>query len=122
VSVTITDTQPGGRLFIETSQLIAAFDLLRRLDDTWRITVAMRAGEETVIITDDALAALAAAFDRALVLVPERVEEVDAERPAQPPSAPTLTGDHCRASGGFTMRRTGTCMTCQSCGETTGCA
>ena len=31
------------------------------------------------------------------------------------------TGDVCSTCGGFTMKRAGTCLTCQACGGTTGC-
>lgn len=32
------------------------------------------------------------------------------------------TGDVCNMCGNFTMVRTGTCLQCASCGQTTGCA
>lgn len=32
------------------------------------------------------------------------------------------TGDACSACGSFTLRRNGTCMVCDTCGETTGCS
>lgn len=38
------------------------------------------------------------------------------------PSAVALSGDACGTCGNFTLIRTGTCMTCQSCGSTSGCA
>lgn len=31
------------------------------------------------------------------------------------------TGDACDMCGGFTMKRAGTCLTCASCGATSGC-
>lgn len=37
-------------------------------------------------------------------------------------SAQGFTGDACRTCGSFTMRRVGTCLTCQACGSTTGCS
>lgn len=33
---------------------------------------------------------------------------------------PQTTGDNCRDCGGFTMVRTGTCLTCSICGSTSG--
>jgi hypothetical protein len=35
-------------------------------------------------------------------------------------SAPVLSGELCQDCGMFLMIRTGTCMTCQSCGSTSG--
>ena len=35
---------------------------------------------------------------------------------------PQLSGDACRRCGNFSLVRTGTCMTCQECGETSGCS
>ena len=32
-----------------------------------------------------------------------------------------FTGDACPNCGGFSMKRAGTCLTCQACGSTTGC-
>lgn len=32
-----------------------------------------------------------------------------------------FTGDACTICGAFAMKRAGTCLTCQSCGSTTGC-
>jgi hypothetical protein len=54
--------------------------------------------------------------------------EVPEHRPA--PASPTrelafaqgYTGDTCDQCGQMTMKRTGTCLTCASCGTTTGCA
>lgn len=37
-------------------------------------------------------------------------------------NTPALSGDACGTCGNFTLIRTGTCMTCQSCGSTSGCA
>lgn len=36
--------------------------------------------------------------------------------------AMNFTGDACGECGNFTMTRTGTCMTCVSCGTTSGCS
>lgn len=35
-------------------------------------------------------------------------------------SPPTVTGDLCQGCGGPNMVRTGTCLTCQDCGSTSG--
>jgi len=36
--------------------------------------------------------------------------------------APAYSGDCCQICGNFAMVFTGTCSTCQVCGETTGCS
>ena len=41
--------------------------------------------------------------------------------PTQPKSLNGYTGESCRSCGGIYVVRTGTCSTCRSCGETTGC-
>lgn len=33
-----------------------------------------------------------------------------------------FTGDVCKTCGNFTMIRAGTCLTCTTCGATTGCS
>ena len=38
------------------------------------------------------------------------------------PATPQLSGDACRHCGNFALVRTGTCQTCQACGETSGCS
>ena len=35
-------------------------------------------------------------------------------------TASGYTGDCCQTCGGFAMRRTGTCLTCEACGSTSG--
>lgn len=36
--------------------------------------------------------------------------------------AMNFTGDSCHECGNFTMVRTGTCLSCVSCGATSGCS
>lgn len=36
-------------------------------------------------------------------------------------AAPALSGDACAHCGAFALVRTGTCTTCQACGESGGC-
>ncbi|MCA0404903.1 MAG: hypothetical protein LCH39_01960 [Proteobacteria bacterium] len=49
-----------------------------------------------------------------------RFEPIEAQ-PAKP-AAPQISGDACRHCGNFALVRTGTCQTCQACGETSGCS
>lgn len=38
------------------------------------------------------------------------------------PPAPQLSGEACTNCGNFALVRSGTCMTCQTCGTTSGCS
>lgn len=38
------------------------------------------------------------------------------------PLAAVSTGDVCTVCGNFTMQRAGACLTCMTCGSTTGCS
>ncbi|HEY1187911.1 MAG TPA: hypothetical protein VGE74_09650 [Gemmata sp.] len=42
------------------------------------------------------------------------------QRPVTPAALPVATGDLCKRCGGLLVR-TGTCMTCQACGDNSGC-
>lgn len=41
---------------------------------------------------------------------------------APPKRAPHFSGEACTHCGNFSLVRSGTCMTCQICGETSGCS
>ncbi len=45
-----------------------------------------------------------------------------AQYAAQAARSMGYTGDMCLQCGQFTMKRSGTCLTCQTCGVTTGCS
>lgn len=80
------------------------------------------------------------AIVQGVAAVAERLREIDAaSRDAPPVAAPASpsaaappraqkpalaanSGDTCRACGNFSLVRTGTCLTCQVCGETSGCS
>jgi hypothetical protein len=56
-------------------------------------------------------------------------DEAGTIRPMKPPSSPPrpartmgFTGDICDQCGNATMRQAGKCLTCQTCGTTTGCS
>jgi ribonucleoside-diphosphate reductase alpha chain len=51
----------------------------------------------------------------------ERVEDV-VSAGIRTMSRPKYTGNACSNCGAFTLRRSGTCHVCDSCGETSGCS
>ena len=88
----------------------------------------------------EALRGLADGLKGSLPSSPETVDNVhgierpsghgpELDHPRSPPAsnretalAAGFTGDACPNCGSFAMKRTGTCLTCQACGSTTGCS
>jgi len=74
--------------------------------------------QECQLIFDEALRAIDAKGYRVVV----RKGKHTIERKKQYKPQFPLTGNTCRECGSPRMRRTGTCETCEDCGESQGCA
>lgn len=117
--------------------IIALLDRVERAEAVWRDSAAMHINlcrtriltrEQLLHLLGDAAQTEAASNARRAALEEADItlrqgariiERRDAER-ARP--APQLSGDACMNCGNFSLVRSGTCMTCQACGETTGCS
>lgn len=98
----------------EIGQLAHALEVLERMN-----RIFMVACEQVGKIADAENKRIAAAKAEAPMAPLERKPPTAADhipRPAQ------NSGDACRACGNFTLIRSGTCLTCQTCGETSGCS
>lgn len=55
-------------------------------------------------------------------LMAEDTRRIEDERRRDESRGSGYTGDACANCGNFNMRRAGSCLFCESCGETTGCS
>ncbi|KAA2237791.1 hypothetical protein [Salinarimonas soli] len=98
------------------------------------VTATTTSGEPVTILfhvsPDEALAIAQVTADAGGGAIdPQAAAPREARPSAAPSTAPTrasaraqgFTGDACTVCGSFTLVRTGTCVTCQSCGNNAGC-
>jgi ribonucleoside-diphosphate reductase alpha chain len=78
--------------------------------------------EKPVVVSNVVINAAAGMSDEQLAKVVEKVKESALPDKRTVAKMSGYTGDCCGNCSSFTMVRNGTCLKCETCGETTGCS
>jgi hypothetical protein len=62
------------------------------------------------------------AEEKAALAPPEPERVIHKQPPYKPPPGAGYDGNACDVCGNFALRRSGSCLTCEQCGTTTGCS